>query len=914
MSTRPVIFISAVSKELRNARTLVARTLDSLGYEAIDQAIAPTETGMLPSVLRDWIDQSDAVIQLVGHHYGFAPKEPDAEFGPCSYTQLEALYARQKGKKVWYLILTPEHPTDPCDAEAPALRELQDAYRTKVKSTAHLYHSSSSLDKTENIVLKLRDELAVLRLEEQARLERQEQVTAATHQNTAEILAGINALQQQAHRQPQLPLTPASWPQPAPFHNRAFPDQHNFVGRTALLSAMKQSLDAELNVALTQPVAMHGAGGIGKTRAAVEFARAHGGDYMLRLFLDAQSPESLRASLAEVARKLELTPDPQAKEKDLVLLALRLLRAVPTALVVADNADTPAALEAVRLLCHQPGGVRWLITTRLTDLGEEFAAQPVELLSEAEAVKLLQQRGRKNRHHPGSDTEALAVAIELGRLPLALQQAAAYVAHMRLTWTAYSKLLADNPFEALSREAKEMKDLPDSILRTYRISLQQLSPLALRLLEVAAHLAPAPMPEGVFLHKDDDNARRAALVELADLSLLVWESGQLELHRAITIAVRHGIRQDERRARLEEACSLVAASPPHDVENPVHWPVWASLRPHMEHLLFLVGPAGVKENSYMLLQALLSIYLSQRGELFAAERFSSLAAVLYERALGLEHPETLMVKNNWAGALFALGKNAEAEALHRQLLALRIKVLGIEHADTLMSRNNLAAVVGMLGKHAEAEQEHRSVLAVRQRTLGDDHLQTLQSRNNIAVALDAQGKHAASAQEHRAVLAVKERVLGVGHPGTLESRNNLALSLRSLGRYEDAIKEHRAVLLLQLDILGAKHPDTLHSRMNLAVALASQGQHAEVEEQFREVLSMMQSVLGIEHPDLDLICYNLALCLYKQNKMREAFVFAKRAEDGFYRNLGDDSSDYKQTRRLNQCLEEVLKTPPKQPG
>ncbi|MFZ2281247.1 MAG: hypothetical protein WAW39_25845, partial [Prosthecobacter sp.] len=91
----------------------------------------------------------------------------------------------------------------------------------------------------------------------------------------------LNMANEQANRLPKLLLKPESWPQPAPFHNRAFPDQHNFVGRAALLSAMKQTLDAERNVALTQPVAMHGAGGIGKTRAAVEFARAHGSAYTL---------------------------------------------------------------------------------------------------------------------------------------------------------------------------------------------------------------------------------------------------------------------------------------------------------------------------------------------------------------------------------------------------------------------------------------------------------------------------------------------------------------------------------------------------------------------------------------------------------------------------------------------------------
>uniref|UniRef100_UPI0037C5C7AD tetratricopeptide repeat protein n=1 Tax=Prosthecobacter sp. TaxID=1965333 RepID=UPI0037C5C7AD len=163
MSTRPVIFISAVSRELHSARDHVAKTLISLGYEPKWQDIAPTETGDLRDVLRKWVDASNAVIQLVGHSYGFAPRDADPDLGHCSYTQYETLYARQQGKQVWYVILSPEHPTDSCSAEDSALRELQDAYRKKVTGTDHLYHRSNSLLQTENIVLKLKDDLAELR-------------------------------------------------------------------------------------------------------------------------------------------------------------------------------------------------------------------------------------------------------------------------------------------------------------------------------------------------------------------------------------------------------------------------------------------------------------------------------------------------------------------------------------------------------------------------------------------------------------------------------------------------------------------------------------------------------------------------------------------------------------------------------
>lgn len=555
MSTRPVIFISSVSKELHTTRDLVAKTLFSMGYEPKWEDIARSDTGGMRGVLRKWVDDSDAVLQLVGHCYGLAPKDPDPHFGPCSYTQYVALYAREQRKKVWYVILSPEHPTDPCAAEASDMRELQDAYREKVTATSDLYYPSASLRQTENIVLKLRDDLAELGREAKAREGRLQQEIHSTQQTVTDlghnIMVGINGLKQEAKRLPKLPFFPDLWPQASPFHNRGFPDQKSFVGQAALLRAMKEALDAGRNVAVTQPVAIYGAGGMGKTRAAVEFVRANGSSYTLRLFLNAQSPEALRASLADVARKLELTGDPQASADTLVLLALRLLRAVPTALVVADNADTPSALADVRVLCHEPGGVRWIVTTRFAELGEDFAKQTVGLLTEAQAVKLLQQRGSKNGHHPGSDEDARTVAIELGLLPLALQQAGAYVAHQHLTWVAYRTLLAANPAQALSRDAVEMKDVPDSILRTYGISLYQLTPTARKLLEVAVRLPPAPIVESFFLH-DDDGSRRAALVQLANLSLIEWQGGLLEVPRTIAIAVRNGLDRDEERQTVAQ--------------------------------------------------------------------------------------------------------------------------------------------------------------------------------------------------------------------------------------------------------------------------------------------------------------------------------------------------------------------------
>src|SRR5207247_1880000 len=110
-------FISAVSKELKSARQLVANTLTFLGYEPEWQDIFSTEHGDLRGMLRRRIDASKAVVQLVGQCYGAEPPTPDEQFGRVSYSQYEALYAQQQGKKVWYLVLDADFPTDTQEQE-----------------------------------------------------------------------------------------------------------------------------------------------------------------------------------------------------------------------------------------------------------------------------------------------------------------------------------------------------------------------------------------------------------------------------------------------------------------------------------------------------------------------------------------------------------------------------------------------------------------------------------------------------------------------------------------------------------------------------------------------------------------------------------------------------------------------------
>jgi tetratricopeptide (TPR) repeat protein len=163
VSPRPLVFVSAVSRELRNARQLVANTLIFLGYEPVWQEVFGTEGGDLRQVLREKIDECDGVVQLVGKCYGIEAPTPDETYGRVSYTQFEAVYARDSGKKVWYLFIDEHFPADPCDPEPEELRKLQADYRRRLQTDAHLFHPLTTREALEASVLKLRNDLTRLR-------------------------------------------------------------------------------------------------------------------------------------------------------------------------------------------------------------------------------------------------------------------------------------------------------------------------------------------------------------------------------------------------------------------------------------------------------------------------------------------------------------------------------------------------------------------------------------------------------------------------------------------------------------------------------------------------------------------------------------------------------------------------------
>ena len=563
--------------------------------------------------------------------------------------------------------------------------------------------------------------------------------------------------------------------------------------------------------------AVHGLGGVGKSTLAARWAAAHAAEYVVTWWITAATPADIDAGLAALAVALQPALTGVLPLEALREGAVQWLAAHAGWLVILDNVTDPA--DVAPLLARASTG-RYLITSRRAS-GWHGTAVPVRLdvLDPAEAQALLAAILSQDR--PREADGAAELCAELGFLPLAIEQAGAYLAQAGATPREYLDLLARYP-AAMYQAAPEGGDAARTIARIWHVTLDRLAddPLAGQVLRILAWYAPDAIPRTLLDGLADPPAVLRAVGRLAAYSMLTAGPGTLAMHRLVQAVTRTPDPGDPHRdpqaidAARDQATGQLADALP-DWQDPAGWPGWRMLLPHIDALASHAPPdTDTQDTAYLLNQA--GVFLDGQGQPGRAAGYLQRALAGRLRVLGADHPQTLASRNNLAAAYEAAGDLGRAIPLYEQTLADQLRVLGADHPDTLTSRNNLAAAYQAAGDLGRAIPLYEQTLADCVRVLGADHPDTLTSRNNLAYAYEAAGDLGRAIPLYEQTLADQLRVLGADHPQTLGSRNNLASAYRAAGNLGRAIPLYEQTLADRLRVLGADHPDTLTSRNNLA--------------------------------------------------------------------------------------------------
>ena len=674
---------------------------------------------------------------------------------------------------------------------------------------------------------------------------------------------------------------------------RLVPRSAVLAGREPLLANLDTRLAPGPGRPAPRVLVLCGLGGAGKTTVAVEYAHRLLGEVGVCWQFAAEDPAILAAEFGVLAAQLGAREAVDARDPVAAVHAV-LARSQAGWLLVFDNVPDLASVEA---FLPPAGPGRVLITSQSQHWPAGWAVQVPVLDPEVAAQFLTTRTG------DGDHGVALELAAELGGLPLALEQAAAYMQATGTTLARYLALLRERQSDLLARgEAAGHREHVTATLGLALTRLSQDTPAAAGLVRLLAFLAPEPAPLGLLLARQDVARRLAnaagalgpllgdplaagdALAALRRYSLASPAGdGLVQVHRLVQAVTRAQLTAEQAAQWKQAAAALTEAAIPIDVEPPTAWPACAVLLPHARAVLDLTS-GGIRQvaralgysGSYATARDLSALIGAARGNnndygpehpgtlnarhdlarwtgragdaAGARDQFASLLPVR-ERVLGPEHPETLTTRYDLAFWTGEAGDAAGARNQFAALLPIDERVLGPEHRDTLRARGELAEWTGEAGDADWARDQYAALLPVRERVLGPEHPETLTTRYDLAFWTGEAGDAAGARNQFAALLPVRERVLGPEHPDTLRARGKLAEWTGEAGDVAGARDQCAALVPVRERVLGPEHPDTLRARRGLALWTGEAGDATGARDQYAALVPIHVRILGPEHPD-----------------------------------------------------------------
>ena len=612
--------------------------------------------------------------------------------------------------------------------------------------------------------------------------------------------------------------------------------------------------------------------------------------------------------------------------------------------MIFDNADnlTPEELEQ-----YFPSGLEGniLITSRnsgLKHLTLHESSLEVKEMEENDAISLLLKSACLDECQQHLQVEASKIVNELFYIPLAIDQAGAFIAFGDTDIRDYLDEYSQNRERLLSYPAfKGASKYNRTVYGTWELSFKEIqqratshdcqraeaAKSAMFLMATFAFFHFEGISEEIFSYAAtqayEDNEQRSALPlasSIIDCKLLQlhntgkWDNfifkegvrvllsfsliklvsskGIYTVHPLIHAWGRDRMSAEDRQKCHLMAYGMLACSLLEDFNGqPYQFRriLVSHLRTNIQH-----GAMSKKEMVDMYFDDAHEKFgrlLSEQGYESEAEKFQVLVLDVRSRTLGEEHPHTIRAMGDLASTYQRLGKYEDAEKLEIEVLHMRKILLGEEHPDTITAMNKLAISCKSLGKYADAEKLQIKALDMRNRLFGENHPHTVWAMGNLASTYGSLGKYAATEKLEIKVLDMSNRFLGEEHLDTMLAMGKLACTYRSLGKYADAQKLEIKVLNMRNRLLGEEHPDTVKAMGNLAHSYKSLGKYADAEKLQIKVLDMRNRLLGEGHPVTIKAMGYLASTYRSLEKYADAQKLEIKVLDMRNRLLGEEHPD-----------------------
>jgi CO dehydrogenase nickel-insertion accessory protein CooC1 len=664
----------------------------------------------------------------------------------------------------------------------------------------------------------------------------------------------------------------------------------DFTGRGATLELLRDKL-AGGGVAVVVAQALYGLGGVGKTQLALEYAHRFMADYDLVWWVPSERTEEITGALADLARKLGLqVGDNVAEAAEAALEELR-RDATPHWLLIFDNADDPKQLES-----YLPtGSGHVLITSRNQAWGHTAEPLEVDVFTRDESVAHLL------RHVPNLDpVDAKEVADALGHLPLAVEQASAWLEQTGMPARAYIEQLATESTRILA--LNQPSDYPMPVVATWNLSFDQLrSPAAVRLLQLLAFCSPGPISMNL-LYSDEMNESLLPFDETLSEKLMLGRvirdasrfalikvdqgSNSLQIHRLVQAVIRSQMTPEEQTDARHEVHKILSGARPRqgETDDPANWSVYDIIWPHL-------GPSNAEDCDDPRTRQLLIDWVRyqwKHGEFESALSLANRLHTLWALQLGADHQQTLHLQFQIGNVLRSQGRFSESRELDTYVLERQRATLGSDHPYTLMTAGGLAADLRALGFFQEALGTDRETYESFKEQFGADTERALLAAHNLACSMRLVGDCFAARHLDQETLDRQRVVLPPDHPYTLLSAASLALDMRAAGAFRESVDLLRTTWDQYRAVLGDEMVESLRTAASLAVSLRKAGEQSEAMNLAQDTYERYKRRYGTDSPDAQSCALNLACDYAAVDEMPRALDLVTMVRAAHQATLGSD--------------------------
>ena len=692
-----------------------------------------------------------------------------------------------------------------------------------------------------------------------------------------------------------------------------------FTGRESILQTLHSRFQEEKESATAstywiQPQAICGLGGIGKTQTAIEYAYRYSTDYQAILWARADSYETLCADYAMLVHQLHLREADEQNQKnqqDLIEAVKRWLSAHTHWLLILDNVENLSTVNAfLPSLCR--GHV--ILTTRIQAMGGIAHSIDLEKLELADATLfLLYRTGILRQHELLNDTvsadsiEARDIAQAMDGLPLALDQAGAYIEETGCSLFDYIDRYRKQRNILLDLRGQAPTEHPEPVTTTWLLSfakVEQINPTAAELLRFCAFLHPDDIPEvfivngapilGPLLEQvaTDPAQLDAAIATLRKFSLVRRNTQQktLTIHRLVQTVLKDSMEAEIQYLWAGRVVRAINRAFPRG-DQVANWSDCQRYLPYVYLCLPLIEQwhLAFPEAARLLDQA--GLYLLEQAQYTQARYLLRTALTMREEMQGTDYLDVAETMNYLAGTYLYQGMFTQAEMLFQQVLAIRERLQGPTHPDVAIELNNLALLYNKQGKYALAEPLFLRALTIWEQAQSMEHPDVARTLNNLALLYHDQHKFTQAEAFYLRGLTIWERLSDPAHPDLAVSLNNLAKLYSRLGKYTQAESLFQRVLEIREKTLGAEHPAVAHSLDFLAQMYQNEWKYALAELFFKHSLNIRRRALGMEHPDVAHSLRNLARLYTSLGAYEKAEPLFRQAIAIFEQALGPDHPD-----------------------